>query len=248
MKPKVDIIIQARMGSARLPGKVMKDLCGHPMIYHVIERCRRSALASNVIVVTSVLDQDDIIEDFCKQSKVDCFRGSEDDVLSRYCEAAKHFGSEIIARVTADCPLIDPNVIDMSIEEFLRAEKVDYISNTITRSFPRGLDVEVFSLNALKRANDNASEPYEREHVTPYIWENKLGEFQIGKSVAAPKEYRRDYRLTVDYPEDFALINEIYKALYKEKDIIDARDAISFLDANPKVANINADCVQKEIK
>lgn len=247
MKFKTDIIIQARMGSARLPGKVMKGLAGHPMIYHVIERCRRSVLARNTIVATSVLRQDNVIEDFCKQNNVDYFRGSEGDVLSRYYETAKYFSSENIVRVTADCPLIDPHVIDTCVEEFVKAKNMDYISNTISRSFPRGLDAEVFSFNALKRANDSAKESYEREHVTPYIWENKKGEFNIGKSVVAPEEYRRDYRLTVDYEEDFALISEVYKALYKENSIVDVRDVIHFLDANPEIAKINANCAQKEI-
>jgi spore coat polysaccharide biosynthesis protein SpsF len=247
MKSKTDIIIQARIGSSRLPGKVMKDLAGYPMIYHVAERCAKSELARNTIIATSVLAQDDVIEDFCKQNNIRCFRGSESDVLSRYYEAAKYFGSENVVRVTSDCPLIDPITIDRCIEEFNNAKNIDYLSNVFIRTFPRGLDVEIFSFSSLKRAHDNATEKYEREHVTPYIWENKRGEFNIGKPVTASGKYKRDYRLTVDYQEDLDLVSEIYEALYNNRGVIDVRDAVQFLDQNPQIASINANCEQRDI-
>ena len=242
------IIIQARMGSGRLPGKVMKDLCGHPMIYHVIERCRKSDFSDDVILATTNNAQDGVLAEFFEENNISFFRGDEEDVLKRYYETALKFGSGNIVRVTADCPLIDPLIIDKCIQEFNKFAGMDYLSNIGARTFPRGLDVEVFTFDALERAYKNAEQKYEREHVTPYIWENKKGEFNIGKSLEADASYRRDYRLTVDYPEDFELISEIYKSLYKENDIIDARDAIKFLDENPEMLNINADCKQREIK
>ncbi|MBI1888689.1 MAG: glycosyltransferase family protein [Candidatus Spechtbacteria bacterium] len=242
------IIIQARMGSGRLPGKILKDLCGFPMLYHVIERCRKSKLAERVILATTVEAQDNSTADFCSNHGIDYMRGSENDVLSRYYETARKFHSSVIVRVTADCPLIDPLIIDSCIQKFKEEKDVDYLSNVSVRTFPRGLDVEVFSFNALQRAYKEAKELYEREHVTPYIWENKKREFKIGESVRASSEYARNYRLTVDYPEDFELMKKIYEALYKEGTIIDAREAFVFLNHHPEIARINAHCEQRPVQ
>lgn len=236
------------MGSGRLPGKILKDLCGFPMLYHVVERCHKAKLAEKVIVATTVEAQDDVTADFCKDRGIDCVRGSESDVLSRYYDAARKFGSSVIVRVTADCPLIDPEIIDLCIQKFEEEKGADYISNISVRTFPRGLDTEVFSFDALERAYKKAKESYEREHVTPYIWENKNGEFKIGESLSASSEYARNYRLTVDYPEDFEVIKKIYEALYKPNTIIDAREAFVFLDHHPEIAEINAYCEQRPVK
>ncbi|OGZ57351.1 MAG: hypothetical protein A3B96_01240 [Candidatus Spechtbacteria bacterium RIFCSPHIGHO2_02_FULL_43_15b] len=248
MKLKTDIIIQARMGSGRLPGKVMKNLCGYPMLYHVVKRARGAVLADDVVVATTVLKQDDVVEKFCAENGIKYFRGSEEDVLDRYYSTAKCFDSDIIVRVTSDCPLIDPAIIDECIKKFAEHKGVDYLSNISIRTFPRGLDTEVFSFKALEIAHKNAEEKYEREHVTPYIWENKKGEFKIGEPVEASDEYRRDYRLTVDYGEDFQLVAEIYKALYNGSGIINVKDALLFLDKNPEIASINAHCEQIALK
>src|SRR3989338_5071099 len=233
MKLKTDIIIQARMGSGRLPGKVMKNLCGYPMLYHVVKRARGAVLADDVVVATTVLKQDDVVEKFCAENGIKYFRGREEDVLDRYYSTAKCFDSDII---------------DECIKKFAEHKGVDYLSNISIRTFPRGLDTEVFSFKALEIAHKNAEEKYEREHVTPYIWENKKGEFKIGEPVEASDEYRRDYRLTVDYGEDFQLVAEIYKALYNGSGIINVKDALLFLDKNPEIASINAHCEQIALK
>jgi spore coat polysaccharide biosynthesis protein SpsF len=247
---KVHIIIQARMGSARMPGKILKNLSGLPMLYHIVERCRRSEKASDTIVATTLSSGDDGVVGLCRKMGVSYFRGSENDVLSRYYEAAKVFDSKVVVRVNADCPLVDPRLIDICIRKFNGSfPNIDYISNNMpTRTFPVGFDVEVFSFNSLQHAHNNAKKQYEREHVTPHIWQNKKGGFNIGKSLEADASYRRDYRLTVDYSEDFELISKIYNALYNDGDIVDAREAIRFLDENPQIASINAHCDQKVIK
>ena len=235
------------MGSGRLPGKILMRVHGQPMLKGIVQRCRESRFADNVIVATTDLPKDDIVAEFCKKNEISFFRGDEEDVLKRYYETARQFGSEIIVRVTADCPLIDPGVVDMCVEKFNNHKGVDYLSNTLARTFPRGLDAEVFHFKALEKAHKNAFERYEREHVTPYIWENKRGEFIIGENLEAEGGYKRDYRLTVDYQEDFYLINAIYAALYNGRSIVNSEEAIRFLDSNPQIAAINANCEQKRI-
>lgn len=240
------IIIQARFGSNRLPGKIMKKLGGRPMIWHIVERCRMSKEADKVLVAITISKDDDRVAKFFDKNGIDYFRGPSEDVLLRYLKAAKASKANTIVRVTGDCPFIDPRVIDLCIGKF-RRYRCDYISNITPgrRTFPRGLDVEVFSFGALKKAAREARESYEREHVTPYIWENKKNEFRVGPTITASPKYAANYRLTVDYPEDLSLASKIYKKLYRSGTIIDAKEAISFLDKNPKIVAINKHCVQK---
>lgn len=243
------IIIQARMGSARLPGKIMKNLMGHEILWHVVTRCFKAKKSDNVIIATTTNVEDDIIEKFCKENSFLYYRGSSDNVLERYYKTAKQFKADIVVRITSDCSLIDPSIIDICVDNF-KKYKCDYISNVVPgeRTFPRGLDVEVFSFSALEKAYQNASENYEKEHVTPYIWENKKNEFVIGSIIKAPLEYAKKYRLTVDYPEDFELMEKIYQEFYKKGSIIDVKRVISYLTNHPEIVRINADCRQKELK
>ncbi|MFH1077793.1 MAG: glycosyltransferase family protein [Patescibacteria group bacterium] len=242
-------IIQARMGSTRLPGKILKMLAGKPMLWHVVVRCRKATKVDRVIVATTTNPEDDAVEAFCVENGIECFRGSSDDVLERYHGAAKEAGADTVVRVTSDCPLIDPTVIDLFIGAF-ETQSVDYVSNIIPghRSFPRGLDVEVFGFAPLETAAAEATEPYEKEHATPYIWENRKGAFRIGQAVPVPPDLSRGHRLTVDYPEDFALIERIYVELYRPGSIIDTVQALAFLDKHPEVASLNASCEQKPVK
>ena len=243
------IIIQARFGSTRLPGKIMKKLRGHPMIWHVVERCRGSKEADKVVVAITTSKDDDRVAQFLDKHGIDYYRGPSEDVLLRYLQAAKASKAKVIVRVTADCPFIDHKIIDLCIKKFRRCQ-CDYISNVVPgqRTFPRGLDVEVFSFAALEKSAKEVKEHYEREHVTPFMWENKKGEFSIGPTVTASPDYARKYRLTVDYPEDFLLIEKMYGEFYKPGKIVDVREIISFLDRNPKIAALNTHCVQKSIK
>ncbi len=244
-KNKIGIIIQARMGSSRLPGKILKNLNGKPSLWHVYNRCKKSKHADLVIIATTKDKSDDQVEKFCKQYKIHYYRGSTNDVLSRYYDTAKKYKLDTIARVTGDCPLTDPGTIDR-IFKARENQKCDYVSNVAPgeRTFPRGLDVEVFSFSALEKAHREATENIETEHVTPHFWQNKKGEYKIGKIVIAPKELNRSYRLTVDYPEDFALIDMIYEKFNGYK-LVPADKAIKFLDQHPEIASINADCEQK---
>lgn len=244
----IAIIIQARMGSTRLPGKIMKNLVGRPMLWHVIERALHSKMADKVIVATTTNKEDDSVEEFCEENNFLYHRGSADNVLERYYEAAKKFEANTIVRVTSDCPLIDPAIIDKCVEA-LRKSGADYLSNiNPERTFPRGLDVEAFTFAALEKAHKEAKENYEKEHVTPHIWENKKGEFKIGLVVKAAPEYRRDYRLTVDYPEDFELIEKIYSKFFTPGKIVIVPEALKFLDKSPELLKINVHCEQKPLK
>lgn len=242
------IIIQARVGSSRLPGKIFMNLSGKAMLWHVIKRCQQAKLANTVVIATTTKKDDDKVEEFCKKNHVLCFRGHSNNVLTRYYKAAEKFQLDIIVRITSDCPLTDPIVIDSCVKKFSE-NKYDYVSNVNPkRTFPRGLDVEVFSFKALKKAYLEAKKPYEKEHVTPYIWENSKKEFSVGSPVKAFGIYKRDYRLTVDYRDDFKLMRKVYQKFYKENKIIDAKKVILFLDNNPKIANINSNSEQKTPK
>lgn len=244
-KAKIGIIIQARMGSSRLPGKTLKNLNGKPSLWHVYKRCKTSKLTDIVMVATTKDKSDDQIEKFCKQYKIPYFRGDINNVLARFHGAAKKFKLDLIARVTGDCPLIDPATIDRVFRAY-NNQKCDYVSNVVPgkRTFPRGLDVEVFSFTALNKAFCEATESMETEHVTPYIWQNKKKEYRIGNIVTAPANLKRPYRLTIDYPEDFALIDIIYEKLNNYK-VIPTVKALEFLDKHPEIASINIDCEQK---
>ena len=229
---KPTAIIQARMGSTRLPGKSMKLLLGKPVLWHVVNRASKAELIDGVIVATTVNSEDDIIAEFCENNDISVFRGSENDVLDRYYQCAKEYGIKDIVRITADCPLHDPTVIDLIIGEYLKGN-YDYVANTIEYTFPDGLDVEVFSFGALEEAWKKAELPSEREHVTPYI--RKSDNFKK-KNVNSTKKYP-PYRLTLDYPEDYQFIRRIYEGIGKEEFYI--AEIIKFLEKNPELLKIN---------
>jgi spore coat polysaccharide biosynthesis protein SpsF len=245
----ISAIIQARITSTRLPGKVFLNISDKPMLWHVVERLKFCKTLDEIILAIPDTKENDILEEFAKKNKIKYFRGDEEDVLSRYYKTAKKFKCDIIVRITSDCPLIDPTIIDKCVKKFLKG-KYDYISNFFQddSDFPRGLDVRVFSFKALKKAYWSAIETYEREHVAPYIWENKNNEFKIGPVIKAPSEYACNYRLVIDYLEDFILIEKIYQIFYKKGHIIDTRKVIKFLYKHPEIAQININCQQKPFR
>lgn len=230
---RIVAIIQARVGSTRLPGKVLKDICGKPMIWHVIERVKKAKLVEKVIVATTVKEEDDEIVKIAEQCGVKSFRGSEDDVLDRYYQAAKELGADVIVRVTADCPLIDPLIIDKTIEFFLKGN-FSYVSNALKPTFPDGLDVEVFSFEALHKAWEKATKLSEREHVTPYIWKHpedfKIGNFESGLDFS-------HLRWTVDKEEDLQFVREVYKRIGKE--FFHMEDILELLRKHRELTDIN---------
>lgn len=207
-------ILQARMSSSRLPGKVMKPLCGRPMIERQLERLRRCATLDRIVVATSLDGSDDPLAAHLEGIGIDVFRGSLNDVLDRYVGAARAFSVEgQVVRLTADCPLADPGVIDDCVR--LQVELgVDYCSNGRRRTYPHGLDVEAFSLEALEIAAREAADPYDREHVTPFIYRHPE-RFTLGELAQANDEGH--LRWTVDTPEDFAFAEKVYEALYPTK-------------------------------
>lgn len=241
---KIIAIIQARMGSTRLPGKVLKEVLGKSLLEHQIERVQRATLLDEIVIATTVERSDDVIVDFCHRMGMNVYRGSEVDVLSRYYETAVAYEADIIVRLTSDCPLIDPAVIDDVIQLFVDSPEVDYVSNALERTFPRGLDTEVFSMQALESAYRNAKEPSEREHVTPFIYLQKE-KFALRNLVN--EQDVSQHRWTVDTEEDFELIDRIIKALYPKKPLFTMQDVLSILHENPSWFGINAHIEQKKL-
>jgi spore coat polysaccharide biosynthesis protein SpsF len=228
------------MSSTRLPGKVMKEICGHPVLWHVYNRLLKSRLIDKIVVATSTDSSDDVIDRWCVSERVRCFRGSLDDVLRRYYWAARAYGAKTVVRITADCPLIDPQVVDTMIETF-QTGSYDYVRTDET--YPNGLDVEVFSDIALLNAFNEASLPSEREHVTPYIWKNPEL-FSIARVPCA--EDRSPMRWTVDDEKDFRLVEHIFEGLYKPDRVFHMAEILEFLDSNPKLLKINSKTKRNE--
>lgn len=231
-------LIQARTGSTRLPGKILMEFCGKPDLYHVYDRTKKSKKIDEIIVATTDKISDDKVFDYCEKEDIKCFRGSEDDVLDRFYQCCKQRGlseKDSVVRITADCPLIDPVIIDKVIEYFLEND-FDYVSNAIEPTYPDGLDVEVFLFSALEKSWKEAKLPSEREHVTPYIRNNeslfKIGSFKNSVDLS-------HYRWTLDEIEDYRLINIIYEKLYSQDDVFDTEDILLFLKDNPQLNEIN---------
>jgi len=219
---KVTAIIQARMGSTRLLGKVLMDIAGHPMLWHVIHRVKAAKLLDNVVVATTVRREDLAIQKLAAECGVDCYTGSTLDVLARYISAADTFNADPIVRITADCPLIDPVIIDRAVLAYLTS-KEDYTG--LDANFPEGFDVEVFSRFALLRALRRTPSDYDREHVTPYIKRN----FKCGR-VRCNIDYSK-YRTSVDTQEDMDKMQWIYSKLYQEGEIFHMEDVIGLLNS-----------------
>ncbi len=235
-------VIQARMTSTRFPGKVMKPLLGAPMILRQVERARNSALSRLLVIATSVEPSDDPLAELCRAEGLSCHRGSLEDVLGRFHGAASAHGATHAVRLTGDCPLTDPEVIDRVIRAHLDGG-FDYTSNTQERTFPDGLDVEVCRIEALARAVVEARLPSEREHVTPYLYRHPET-FRLGQ--VKDREDHSNLRLTVDEPDDLALVEKIYQALYPAKHLFPLGDIIALLDAHPDWKLINSGHTRNE--
>lgn len=242
---KILIIVQARMTSTRLPGKVLKEVLGKPLLEYQIERLRRVRLADGIVIATTTNDTDAPIVNLCRRLDVPVFRGSEHDVLSRYYEAAKFHHADVILRVTSDCPLIDPQVIDKTIRFYLdHKTEYDYVSNGLERTYPRGMDTEVFPFQVLEEAFVEAEHQAEREHVTPFIYRRperyKLGNCRCQEDLSY-------HRWTVDTAEDFELIKKIIEALYPINNQFGLTDILDLLMKHPEWVAINAHVKQKEL-
>lgn len=241
---EIVVIIQARMGSTRLPGKIMKDLCGKPVLWHIYNRLSYSKKKNKIVIATTGNKEDDIVEQFCKENNIHSYRGSESDVLLRYYESAKLYCADIIIRITSDCPLIDPQILDSMIEQF-DTINVDYLSNLLMRTFPRGLDVEIFTFHALEKAHQEAKKVYEREHVTPYFYQNP-GIFSLYNY-----QNKIDYsfhRWTLDTEDDYKLIEKIYEKLYSKGQIFFWNDVLYLFEKFPGLYEINKQVQQKDLR
>jgi len=238
----VAAIIQARLGSTRSPGKTMKLIGNKPLLEYSVDRAKQARYIDKVIVATTTSNRDDLISEWCKEKGFDFFRGSEDDVLDRYFQTASNFKADIIVRVTSDCPFVDPEVMDLLIltQKVLSA---DYVSNRLKkRTWPHGLDIEVFTFDALETAWRNGKEKREREHVTPYI----MGQPELFKLIEVPlQEDLSHYRLTVDYPEDLEFTRIMIEKYSADK--MSWREIIDLLKNHPELAEINASRVDTKI-
>ncbi|MFH1373078.1 MAG: glycosyltransferase family protein [bacterium] len=240
---KTVVIVQARMTSTRLPGKVIKQILGRPMFEYQLERLLRVRCADELVVACTTNVTDEPIVDLCRRMGVAVFRGAEEDVLSRYHETARIHQADLVTRVSADCPLIDPQVIDTVIEKYGdTAGKYDYVSNTLKRTYPRGMDCEMFSYRVLDEAFISATTRPEREHVTPFIYRQperyRLANVSLGKD-------HSHHRWTVDTAEDFELARRIIEALYPAKATFTLDDCLRLLELHPDWAAINTHIEQK---
>jgi spore coat polysaccharide biosynthesis protein SpsF len=237
----IGTIVQARMGSTRLPGKVMLSGAGKPLLGHLLERLQRVKQLDRLIVATSVQSADDVIEDYCRSINVHVFRGSERDVLDRYYQTAKHFGLETIVRVTSDCPLIDPGLVDDQLR-FFAAHKQDFdlVTNRHPLTYPDGLDFDIMSMQALTHVWTHATEPSHREHTVPYFWEKGMRVHNFED----PQNLFTKHRWTLDYPEDYKLIKTILADLLPERPAFSTQDILLYLDKNPHLPLLNAKYIQ----
>lgn len=241
---RVVAVIQARMGSTRLPGKVLLDLAGEPMLVRDMNRLSRTETLDEVVVATTVEPADEAIVDLCQERGWAYFRGSEEDVLDRYYRAAKAHKADVVVRITSDCPLIEPQVVDQVVKAFLeRQPELDYASNTAPeRTFPRGLDTEVMRFDALERAWREDDNPAWREHVTPYVRRHPERFETYG--VLNDQDLSR-MRWTVDTPEDLAFVCRIYE--HFGHDQFSWHEVLALLDRHPEWLAINRDVQQKVI-
>jgi spore coat polysaccharide biosynthesis protein SpsF (cytidylyltransferase family) len=234
-KQKIVAIIQARMGSTRLPGKTLAIINGKPLLLHIIERVKRSEVLDDIIIATTRLSDDDVIEKIAKENHVPCFRGSTNDVLDRFFQAAKKYNATVIVRITADDPFKDPEIIDKHIRYLLEHPDLDYVSNTLRPTYPEGLDIEVFSFQALEKTWRSATLSSEHEHVTPFIWKNP----DLFKSTNL--EYETDlsgYRWTLDYNDDLEFTRAVYEKL-GNMEIFHMQDILDLLKKHPHISQIN---------
>jgi spore coat polysaccharide biosynthesis protein SpsF len=235
--PRVGAIVQARMGSTRLPGKVLKEAAGRPLLAHLLERLARARTIGRIVVATSTDPRDDEIAALCARLGVPVYRGSEGDVLDRYFRAAEEFEFEVIVRVTADCPLIDPQLVDEQVLFFLdNRGRYDLVTNRHPLTYPDGLDFDVLSREALGYAWRTATEPHHREHTVPFFWETGMRVHNF----VDPENRFRHHRWTLDYPEDYELIRRIIEALHRDGEHFGTDDVLLYLEKNPKLSSLNA--------
>jgi len=238
--PNIVTVIQARMGSLRLQGKVMLPLAGKPLILRMYERVSYSKYAGKIIVAITEEQVDNDLFKLCKQNNIDTFRGNTIDLLDRHYQAAKQYETDTVVKIPSDCPLIDPEIIDKVILYYINnRDKYDFVSNLHPPSYPDGNDVEIMSFKTIENAWINAKKDFEREHTTPYLWENS-DKFRIGNVVwDIGLDYSMTHRFTIDYKEDYEFIKRVYDELYEKKNKFSLNDILALLEKKPEIKKIN---------
>lgn len=237
---KLVVVIQARMGSTRLPGKVLMPLAGRPLLERMLERVRAAESEFEIVVATTTDAADQPLRELGKRLGVAVFSGHPSDLLDRHLQAAEALGADAVAKIPSDCPAIDPRVIDRVIGEYAaHRAQCDLVTNLHPPTWPDGNDVEVMSISALRTAWREATRPHEREHTTPFIWD-RPGRFRIRNVAYGRGNFSASHRLTIDYPEDHALLDRVFGALHGDGEPFSVEEVMAFLDAHPELARLNA--------
>lgn len=242
-KPRVVATIEARMGSSRLPGKVLMTALGEPMLMHLVRRLRAVPSIDNVVIATTDSSGDQPIVDFAAAAGVTCFRGSEDDVLARVIGAGEADHADVLVEITGDCPVIDPELIEQTVRMYFHND-VDYASNSIVRSYPDGMDAQVISMAALKGSAELTNDPLDREHVSRYLWQHP-DRYRITHLVAPPSLHWPDLGLTLDEQGDYLLLKKLIETLAPADPLFSCQDMIRLLKANPDWLEMNNSVVRK---
>lgn len=238
---KIVIVVQARMSSTRLPGKILKPILGKSLLNRMIERLQMIRHEATIVIATSDDAQDDIIQTEADAIGVACFRGSLSNCLDRHYQAGKKYNADAVIKIPSDCPLIDPRIVDQVLDfYFEHLGEYDFVNNLHPATWPDGNDVEIMTMACIEKAWQEASRPLELEHTTPYIWENP-DKFRIANITwPAGLDYSMSHRFTIDYPEDYQFINKVYEELYPQKTDFSCDDILNLLDKQPEIYQINA--------
>lgn len=241
MKNKILIVVQARMASSRLPGKVMLPILGKSLLARMIERLKMIRYEAEIIIATSETPDDDIIINEAINIGIPYYRGSLNNLLDRHYQAAKLHGADVVLKIPSDCPLIDPRIVDHVLDYFFaNQEAFDFVSNLHPATYPDGNDVEIMTMQCLTKAWESANRPLELEHTTPYIWENPQL-FRIGNVTwPAGLDYSMSHRFTIDYAEDYYFIERVFRELYADNNQFSCEDILNQLNQKPEIYNINA--------
>jgi spore coat polysaccharide biosynthesis protein SpsF len=239
---KILVVVQARMASTRLPGKVLLSLANRPLLHRQLERVLAASTPSEVVVAATVNRRDDVIAEVAAEAGVECLRGHPTDLLDRHYSAALTYRADVVVKIPSDCPLIDPAVIDRVIGYYVAiAEHADFVSNLHPPSYPDGNDVEVMPIDVLETAWIEATAEHQREHTTPYIWE-KGDRFRLHNvRWETGLDYSSTHRWTIDYPEDYQFLAAVYQQLWTEtRPVFSMEDVLALLEARPDIAALNA--------
>ena len=239
---RIVVVVQARMASTRLPGKVLMPLANRPLLYRLLERVAAARTPSAVVVATTADRHDDVIAAVAEDAGVACVRGHPTDLLDRHYSAAVTCRADVVVKIPSDCPLIDPGVIDRVIGHYTtHADDVDFVSNLHPPTYPDGNDVEIMPIGVLETAWREATSPHEREHTTPFIWERPERFRVLNVEWESGFDYSSTHRWTIDYPEDYQFLAAVYEALWSDNaPIFSLRDVLSLIEAHPDIHAINA--------